>query len=312
MLTDLHFDKDGLIPVVVQDHQTHDVLLLAYMNTEALHRTLETGLTHFWSRSRGRLWQKGETSGHAQEVVALYLNCEGSSLLLEVNQRGEAACHEGYRSCYYRRLNSTGTWEISAPRLFDPAAVYPGISSEHASIVTPQQNTDELAQAFQRIYRAYCYLRDHDLEVVSGTSRRLRHPDVRWLRQRASEELQELAGVLAGTHVHSSQAEDVILEGRQVCYWLLLMAVAAGLSYEAVSPHSHLSSGFESGKALGTATAGEFAHESSQDEQAMLNEISAGLRLVGTVCRQQGVSLLALAEAELLDLQQKSYLSEAF
>jgi phosphoribosyl-AMP cyclohydrolase len=124
MLTEIRFDRDGLVPVVVQDHQTRDVLLLAYMNAEALQRTRETGLAHFWSRSRGQLWQKGETSGHVQEVVTLHINCEGNSLLLEVNQRGEAACHDGYRSCYYRQLNSAGAWEINAPRLFDPAIVY--------------------------------------------------------------------------------------------------------------------------------------------------------------------------------------------
>lgn len=214
MLESLRFDQDGLIPVVIQEAESHDVLLLAYMNAEALQKTLETRLAHFWSRSRGKLWQKGETSGHVQEVVSLHVNCENNSLLLRVHQRGEAACHDGYRSCYYRQLTNDGAWEITQPRLFDPAEVYSGAA-------------DALADAFRRIYRAYCSLRDHDLEAVSGTSRRLRHPDLAWLRQRAAQELGELAGVLAGTHVHTNPQDDTILEGRQVCYWLLLAASAA-------------------------------------------------------------------------------------
>ncbi|HEY7347058.1 MAG TPA: phosphoribosyl-AMP cyclohydrolase [Ktedonobacterales bacterium] len=313
MLSEIRFDRDGLVPVVAQDYQTRDVLLLAYMNAEALQRTQETGLAHFWSRSRRRLWQKGETSGHVQEVVALHINCEGNSLLLEVNQRGEAACHDGYRSCYYRRLNSLGAWEVSAPRLFDPAPVYnAGSSSEQTSAHPGLQETDELAQVLQCIYRAYCYLRDHDLEAVSGTSRRLRHPDLAWLRQRIGEELAELAGVLSGVHTHNTPTEDVILEGRQVCYWLFLLAAALDLPYEAITPHIHLRSGFESTEKLDAAAASEFARQQHHGEQGAPSDIVTGLRLVGAACRQQGVPLIALAEAELLDLSQKSYLSGAF
>lgn len=312
MLNEIRFDQDGLVPVVVQDHQTHNVLLLAYMNAVALQRTQETGLAHFWSRSRRRLWQKGETSGHVQEVVALHINCEGNSLLLEVDQRGEAACHDGYHSCYYRQLNSAGDWEIDAPRLFDPMTVYQTESSisERSDSVENQPESDALAQAWQSIYCAYCFLRDHDLEAVSGTSRRLRHPDPTWLRQRAGEELAELAGVLSGTHVHSTPAEDVILEGRQVCYWLLLRAATAGSPYEAITPHIYLHSGFESTERLDANVAGEFARQLHQSEQEPLNDIAKGLRLVGAACRQQGVALLALAQAELDDLIQKRYLRD--
>jgi phosphoribosyl-AMP cyclohydrolase len=290
MPTGIHFDRDGLIPVIVQEATTNDVLLLAYMNSEALRRTLETGLVHFWSRSRQKLWQKGETSGHVQEVVSLHINCEGNSLLLRVHQRGDAACHDGYRSCYYRQLSGK-TWEITQPRLFDPAKVYPA--------------TDSLAEAFRRIYRAYEYLRDHDLEAVSGTSRRLRHPDQPWLRQRAAQELGELAGVLAGTHAHTSPTDDTMLEGRQVCYWLLTRAVAEYLAFEEAAPHIHLRAGFDAGEALTADAAEQFALE----ERPLLDDLRAGLYLVGGACAKQGVSLLALAEAELADLARKSYLA---
>ncbi len=292
MLSEVHFDRDGLIPVIVQEEATNDVLMLAFMNEEALQRTLETGLVHFWSRSRQKLWQKGETSGHVQEVVSLHVNCEGNSLLLRVHQRGDAACHDGYHSCYYREWTGEA-WEVDQPRLFDPAKVYPANAA------------DSLAESFRRIYRAYEYLRDHDLEEVSGTSRRLRHPNQPWLRQRVAQELGELAGVLAGSHTHTNPAEDVILEGRQVCYWLLARAVAEHLTFEEAAPHIYLRAGFETGEAVTAAAAELFALEG----RALLDDLHAGLYLVGGACRQQGVSLLALAEAELNDLSQKSYLS---
>lgn len=120
----VHFDERGLIPVVVQEASTNAVLLLSYMNAEALEATLRTGRAHFWSRSRGRLWRKGETSGREQIVDALYINCEENSLLLRVYQQGGAACHTGHPTCYYRRLAPDGAWEVVQERVFDPDEVY--------------------------------------------------------------------------------------------------------------------------------------------------------------------------------------------
>jgi phosphoribosyl-AMP cyclohydrolase len=121
---DIHFDERGLVPVVVQEATTGAVLLLAYMNAEALTATLRTGRAHFWSRSRGRLWRKGERSGREQIVEGLYVNCEGNSLLLRVHQQGGAACHTGHRTCYYRKLAPDGSWQVVEERVFDPAQVY--------------------------------------------------------------------------------------------------------------------------------------------------------------------------------------------
>ena len=121
---DIRFDERGLVPVVVQEATTGAVLLLAYMNAEALEATLRTGRAHFWSRSRGRLWRKGERSGREQIVEALYVNCEQNSLLLRVHQQGGAACHTGYPTCYYRQLASDGSWQVVEERVFDPAQVY--------------------------------------------------------------------------------------------------------------------------------------------------------------------------------------------
>ncbi len=106
-MTELKFDVNGLIPAVVQDVETGEVLMVAYMNEESLKRSLETGKTHFWSRSRQKLWMKGETSGHWQEIREITADCDGDTLLVKVKQHGPA-CHTGARSCFYRNLVKDG------------------------------------------------------------------------------------------------------------------------------------------------------------------------------------------------------------
>ena len=103
LLKKIAFGSDGLIPAIVQDAGTGEVLMLAYMNQEALERTLETGKSHFWSRSRQVLWRKGETSGHEQTVREIRVDCDGDAVLLIVDQKG-VACHTGARSCFYRQV----------------------------------------------------------------------------------------------------------------------------------------------------------------------------------------------------------------
>ena len=115
---------DGLVPVVVQDDATGDVLMVAYMNRAAYERTVETGYACYWSRSRRALWVKGETSGNRQEVRSLHVDCDGDTLLLRVVQHGGAACHEGYTSCFFRRQDD-GAWRVIAERVVDPATLYP-------------------------------------------------------------------------------------------------------------------------------------------------------------------------------------------
>jgi phosphoribosyl-ATP pyrophosphohydrolase/phosphoribosyl-AMP cyclohydrolase len=123
----LRFDANGLIPAIAQDAENGQVLMLAYMNAEALARTLETGLAHYYSRSRGRLWQKGEESGHVQRVRAIRYDCDEDTLLLEVEQE-VAACHTGHRSCFFRDLSRAGGGAMEASeQRFDPAMVYRGL-----------------------------------------------------------------------------------------------------------------------------------------------------------------------------------------
>jgi phosphoribosyl-AMP cyclohydrolase len=124
-LDQLKFDAAGLLPVIVQDHASGQVLMQAYANREALARTIETGKVHTYSRSRGRLALKGESSGHFQLVRETLTDCDGDVVLFKVEQL-VAACHEGYRSCFYRRLDpSAGRWQAVAERVFDPQQVYP-------------------------------------------------------------------------------------------------------------------------------------------------------------------------------------------
>lgn len=151
---EIEFDSDGLVPVVAQDAETGTVLMFAYASAEAISRTLETELAHYYSRSRDELWQKGATSGHVQEIAEVRVDCDGDSVLYSVSQEG-GACHTGYETCFYRSVESVSTGEgadavpgdadgraadatggnadrasltaetrVVADRVFDPDAVY--------------------------------------------------------------------------------------------------------------------------------------------------------------------------------------------
>ena len=123
-MTELDFDKmGGLIPAIVQDDASGDVLMLAYMSAEAFQATLETGYATFFSRSRRELWVKGKTSGHVQVVKAVYFDCDRDAILVRVDQIGGAACHTGYRSCFYRKIEK-GTVRTVGEPVFDPKEVY--------------------------------------------------------------------------------------------------------------------------------------------------------------------------------------------
>ena len=116
---------DGLVPAVVQDAESGEVLMLAFMNEEAFQKTLATGRMHYFSRSRNKLWMKGETSGHVQEVKEVLIDCDEDTALFKIHQVGGAACHTGFNSCFYRRLEEGERLvQIKAERVFDPERVY--------------------------------------------------------------------------------------------------------------------------------------------------------------------------------------------
>lgn len=131
-LADVHFDAQGLVPAIAQDAATGQILMVAWMNAESLAETAQTGRAVFWSRSRSRLWRKGEESGHVQRVLELRLDCDADVILLKVEQLGGIACHTGRASCFYQRLDSqsdtSGTttlkWVTVDPVLKDPELIY--------------------------------------------------------------------------------------------------------------------------------------------------------------------------------------------
>jgi phosphoribosyl-AMP cyclohydrolase len=124
-MVELDFAKsaDGLLPAVVQDKESGEVLMLAYINKESWQMTLDTGKAHYWSRSRNTLWLKGESSGHVQLIKDIFVDCDLDTVVFKVEQLGGAACHRGYRSCFYRRVVN-GELEVQGEPVFDPAKVY--------------------------------------------------------------------------------------------------------------------------------------------------------------------------------------------
>ncbi len=118
-LDDIKFDDNGLIPAVAQDHENGEVLMLAYMNREALEKTIETGIAHYWSRSRQKLWKKGESSGHMQTVHEMLIDCDLDAVVMKIKQVG-GACHMGYRTCFYRNMEG----EVVGEKIFEPDEVY--------------------------------------------------------------------------------------------------------------------------------------------------------------------------------------------
>ena len=122
---ELSFSKghNGLLPAIAQDHASGEVLMLAYINEEAWRKTLETGKAHYWSRSRNKLWLKGESSGHVQMVKEVRVDCDSDTVVFKVEQLGGAACHKGYRSCFFRRVEN-GELVLDMEKVFDPDKVY--------------------------------------------------------------------------------------------------------------------------------------------------------------------------------------------
>jgi phosphoribosyl-AMP cyclohydrolase len=331
----LTFDRQGLIPVAIQDDATHEVLMLAFMNEEAFELTRATGYTHFYSRSRNAIWRKGEQSGHVQEVRAIYVNCEENSLLIRVTQHGGAACHTGYRSCYYRQLLPDGSYETVAERVFDPDEVY-GMANEQSA---------ELESALRTLYNVYLYLRDRDLSEESNTSRLLHEsfdPESgtrRYLLARLADELQELMEVQSGEHRHAGREPDTILEASQVGYWLMLLAATYKLAYHDFLPHEAEMQGYE--QIVLRRDAMNRVHEpgvpnasdqenpperdtshpyenlwesatqeclsllSAEERAKVIEGLQAGFALIGRACAEARVSPVAPAEYDLEQMRKK-------
>ncbi|MBO0795188.1 MAG: phosphoribosyl-AMP cyclohydrolase [Ktedonobacteraceae bacterium] len=302
MNTGLKFDRQGLAPAVVVDDTSGEVLMVAFMNQEALQRTLESGQTHFYSRSRNTIWHKGEQSGNVQEVRAIFINCEENSLLLRVVQHGGAACHEGYRSCYYRQLLPDGSYRTVAERVFDPQTVYG---------TTPNQESSSLETKLHQLYGAYNYLRDHDLSEQSNTSRLLQERTPGYLISRLADELQELADVQSGEHVHTNRQADTALEGSQVGYWLFLLASSCNISYHDFMPHTALLEGYHG--SYNESKTIELRQEclelvTSTSTPDLVRGLRLGFSLIGWACSEAGINPDAPANLDLDQMRRKGLL----
>jgi phosphoribosyl-AMP cyclohydrolase len=321
----LKFDRQGLIPAVIQDDTTGEVLMVAFMNEEAFERTRQTGNTHFFSRSRNTTWHKGEQSGNVQEVRAIFVNCEENSLLIRVAQHGDGACHMGYASCYYRRLLPDGTLNTVAERIFDPQMVYGNAhngeqndtSSETQTVAQLEAQSNVGAQfiapletTMRQLYNVYLYLKDHDLSEESNTSRLLQERSLGYLLARLADELQELADVQSGEHVHSGRQPDTILEASQVGYWLLLIATTLNLPYDDFLPHLFILKGYNaeiSGNVGNTIEQRQNCLDllASNEPSLIVQGLDLGFALTGEACAQAGVSPLAPAEFDLDQMRRK-------
>jgi phosphoribosyl-AMP cyclohydrolase/phosphoribosyl-ATP pyrophosphohydrolase len=310
----LKFDRQGLLPVVIQDDATGEVLMVAFMNEEAFSLTRQTGFTHFFSRSRNTIWRKGEQSGNVQEVRGIFVNCEESSLLIKVIQHGGAACHTGYRSCYYRRLLPDDAYQVEAERVFDPEIVYGETSSndevnfhiaiDYARTEEQQKLEDELRQ----LYGVYQYLRDNDMSEESNTSRLLQERSHSYLVARLADELQELADVQTGEHIHTDRENDTILEASQVGYWLMLLAATDKLRYEDFTPHASVLSGYH--ERYGESKAIELRQDclnllTARQPTTLDQGLHLGFALIGWACAEANVSPLAPAEFDLEQMRRK-------
>jgi phosphoribosyl-ATP pyrophosphohydrolase/phosphoribosyl-AMP cyclohydrolase len=293
----LTFDQNGLVPAVIQDAASGDVLMIGFMNDEALAATRRTGQTHFWSRSRGKLWHKGETSGHVQHVEEILVNCEQNSLLIKVRQIG-AVCHDGYATCFYRRLEDDGDLTIVRERAFDPADVYGGAR--------------DLESLTRQWLGAYHFLRDNDLTAVSSTSAKLRAGQATII-PRIADELRELAGVLDGTHTHTDLRSDVILEGSQVLYWVVLGALRAQIGWQELRPDRAL---ITTDDTLSCASAARLLRAEAEhwtgDTAVDPARLHAVIALVAQACRSANVEPAELVNADLSELKSKPYLDAFF
>jgi phosphoribosyl-AMP cyclohydrolase len=299
----IQFDESGLVPAVIQDVDTDAVLMIGFLNAEALAKTRETGRVHYWSRSRAKLWKKGETSGHEQIVDSISVNCELNSLLIKVRQIN-AVCHDGYPTCFYRRLEEDNSLTVAAERWFDPAAVY-GVDGQE------QMSLEALTR---RWLAAYEHLKANDFSADSGTSKRLRSNDP-GSQERIADELWELAGVLDGTHTHGAFASDVMLEGSQTLYWAIVTAVQAGITWDDIRPDRALAThdgtiSTESAARLLRAEAAKWPTDSIGARLAA--ELHAVVALVAQAAASAKIDPGALVQRDLDDLRTRPYLAEFF
>ncbi|MBX3070186.1 MAG: phosphoribosyl-AMP cyclohydrolase [Thermomicrobiales bacterium] len=290
----IDFEKHPLVPAVIVDHRSGEVLMIAFMNEEAYRKTRETGRTHFWSRSRNKLWRKGETSGHEQIVQKMSINCEDNALLIAVEQLG-AVCHTGHPTCFYRDIEADESLTVTTDRLFDPDVVYGG---------APDPT--------RLWFGAFAFLKAQPLEEVSSSSRLLKVGGA-GLGRRVADELGELAGVLDGTHRHKGLPDDLFTEGSQALYWLAMVAVSHDITWDDLRPDRALAT-YESGVSPATASqiiraASSTWRDLSTPNMALIHET---MGLVAQAAASTGIAPTDLIDHDLTEMRTRSYLEPYF
>lgn len=213
-LENLKYNEAGLIPAIVQDVATKEVLMMAWMNREAVEKTLASGVTWFYSRSRQKMWQKGETSGHVQRVKGLYYDCDADTLLVLAEQVGEAACHEGYRSCFHNQVNQDGTVTVQGEKKFDPATVYGNPENQVGPQIIEQLFQVILSRKEERPEGSYTtYLFDKGVDKIC---------------KKIGEESAE---VIIGS---KNSQEELTYEAADLIYHLLVLLANQGVSTEEI------------------------------------------------------------------------------
>ena len=222
-LDQIRWNDDGLVPVIAQERGSKDVLMFAFMNREALARTVETGEAVYWSRSRRRLWHKGEESGHVQTVRDIRLDCDGDVVLLQVEQAGGIACHTGRESCFFSSLDH-GHWAVADPVLKDPSQIY-----DRTHTHTPAESTEasDSGAALERIYATIASRRGAD--PSASYVARLFHKGEDAILKKIGEEATEL--VMAAK---DGNAEKILYETADLWFHSLVALAQHGLTPQQV------------------------------------------------------------------------------
>jgi len=224
------FGAEGLIPVIVQDNRTNEVLMLAYMNREALVKTFDSGQTWFFSRSRQELWHKGETSGNIQEVDEIYFDCDADTLLIKVRQHG-AACHEGYKSCFHYRIEPDGRVALVGNLVFDPAEVYGEEKKPSGVHPRPKESTKPVhISGCTILEEVYDVIMDRKKNRVPGAyTSYLFDKGIDTILQKLGEESTEV--LIAAKN---RQRDEVIKESADVIYHLMVLLATEGIDVREV------------------------------------------------------------------------------
>lgn len=242
----LKFGPDGLIPAIIQDVHSGEVLMMAYMNREALELTWETGETWFYSRSRRQLWHKGETSGHVQRVRGISFDCDRDTLLVSVEQIG-AACHEGYRSCFHREVETSGKIRLVGSRVFDPEKVYgENVDSAKVSVAAGSEKMGSTAESHQHGPVQALSQESNFYDIISQLyrvilDRREKRPEgsyTTYLFNQGLDKICKKIGEEASEIIIAAKnknREELIYEAADFVYHLLVLLAAAEVTPEEVA-----------------------------------------------------------------------------